>query len=124
MLFFLSKNFRSYSSLGFLSSDGGKSFRLAAVISQASDKVLQGVELFHNQGLVGKSSKDRRACTEMEELQRSMEYTREALDQLLDGFGLSTPKPRCSPFLFRQARCGLLFPRAQSALDRFHDDRS
>lgn len=56
MLFFLSKNFRSYSSLGFLSSDGGKSFRLAAVISQASDKVLQGVELFHNQGLVGKSS--------------------------------------------------------------------
>ena len=56
LIFFLSKNFRSYSCLGYLSSDGGRTFHLSAAISQAGDKFRKEAVISAGKGLVGKSS--------------------------------------------------------------------
>ena len=56
MIFFLSKNFRSYTCIGYLSSDGGRTFHLSAVLSQAGPKLDKETVIVAGKGAVGKAS--------------------------------------------------------------------
>ncbi|MBO7500248.1 MAG: sensor domain-containing diguanylate cyclase [Fibrobacterales bacterium] len=56
MIFFLSKNFRSYTCIGYLSSDGGRTFHLSAVLSQAGSKLDKEKIVVAGKGAVGKAS--------------------------------------------------------------------
>ena len=56
MIFFLSKNFRSYTCIGYLSSDGGRTFHLSAVLSQAGPKLDKEKIVVAGKGAVGKAS--------------------------------------------------------------------